>query len=223
MVKNKLTEKRRVNAHGFLLACEGIDGSGKSVLAQALYAALTADGYATLLTREPGATVVGKQIRQLLQTPAAPLFPRSQFLLYAADRADHFEREVIPALQEGTVVISDRMADSSVAYQGYGRGLSVPMLQQINTWAMNGRVPDLTIYLAVDYQTVQQRIQKRGEQPGPGGFDAELAEFFDKVLAGYREMYAGRSDVITIDARQSRDACFTQAYEAVTKVLATYE
>lgn len=225
MVTNKLAERCHRITNGFLLACEGIDGSGKSVLAQALYAALMADGYATLLTREPGATVAGKQIRKLLQAPAVPLFPRSQFLLYAADRADHFEREVIPALKEGTVVVSDRMADSSVAYQGYGQGLPVSILQQINTWAMNGRTPNLTIYLAVDYQTVQQRMGKRGEQQGggPGGFDTERAEFFERVLAGYRQLYAGRSDVITIDARQSQQECFQQAYDAIKKVLVAHE
>lgn len=209
---------------GFLLACEGIDGSGKSVLAHALYTALQADGFSALLTREPGATVVGKQIRHLLQFPEAPIGARAQFLLYAADRADHFEREVIPALQKGMVVISDRLADSSVVYQGYGRGLAVSMLKQINAWAMQDMKPNITLYLEVDYQTVQQRIGKRDEQPGgPGGFDTAQADFFDKVRAGYQELYAGRRDVVTIDARQSQQDCFLQAYTVVKRALKTYE
>ncbi len=212
---------KKIIKNGFLLACEGIDGSGKSVLAQSLHQALVADGFAALLTREPGATVLGKKIRHLLQYPETPLVPRTQFLLYAADRADHFEQEIIPALRDGMVVISDRMADSSVAYQGYGCGLAVSMLQQINSWAMQDVRPQLTIYLSIDYQTAQQRLAKRQEKPA--GFDTAHAEFFDKVLAGYRELYAKRSDVLIIDARQSQQACFEQAYAAVKRVLESHE
>src|SRR5690348_7272425 len=107
---------------GMLITIEGIDGAGKSSLIQHLIPLLTPLVPAIKATKEPGGSQLGVELRRLLQYPTTPIAPRAEYLLFAADRAQHFHDVVIPALKEGALVISDRMSDSSLAYQGYGRG-----------------------------------------------------------------------------------------------------
>src|SRR5438067_1616217 len=113
-----------MKTQGMLITIEGIDGSGKSTLAKNLYQHLIANDVDALLTREPGATPLGKALRTILQEKNVAVCDQAEYLLFAADRAQHFKDTIIPALAKGTVVISDRMADSSLVYQGYGRGLN---------------------------------------------------------------------------------------------------
>jgi dTMP kinase len=134
-----------MTARGRLLALEGIDGCGKSTQARALAELLGAR-----LTHEPGGTVLGASLRQLLLEPdAPPVTLRAEALLMAADRAEHVEKVIEPALAEGQWVVSDRFSGSTLAYQGYGRGLDVGELQRLIEWATGGLTPDISIVVDV--------------------------------------------------------------------------
>ena len=159
--------KKKTLYPGKLIALEGIDGSGKSTLSKQLDRTLHAHGIKTLLTKEPGATDIGKNIRMLITSEHTSLNQRAEFLLFAADRAQHFSEVVIPALHEGYVVISDRMADSSLAYQGFGGQLDCNMIEQVNQWAMQEISPDLVVYLRLSRQQAQERISQRQEKKTP--------------------------------------------------------
>src|ERR1700730_16197149 len=128
---------------GMLIVIEGIDGAGKSTLAKSLADILTTQGNTVLLTKEPGGSQLGKQLRTILQNQPIPITPIAEYLLFAADRAQHIEQVVKPALERGAIVISDRMGDSSLAYQGYGRGIDKNNIRTVNQWAMQGLTPDL--------------------------------------------------------------------------------
>lgn len=168
-----------------LIAIEGIDGSGKSTLARHLFNALS-QKYPVNLTKEPGDTFVGKQIRAIIaQTPTEPISPKTEFLLFAADRAEHFSKHIKPLIEKNYIVISDRCADSSLAYQGYGRGLSKDNIKLVNSWAMNGSSPDLTIFVKVPVKVALERIAQRNEDPSV--FEKE--DFLKKVAQGFNEIY----------------------------------
>lgn len=182
---------------GFLISIEGIDGSGKSSLARGLTLALEAKGYNVLLTREPGGTALGTGLRSILHAERGAVHPLAEFLLFAADRAQHFETVILPALREDTIVISDRMADSSLAYQGYGRGIDKEMICRVNEWAMQGRSPDLTFFIRVDPVTaINRTIQRKAVLTS---FEQEDATFWYKVCNGYEDIFKGRDNVVVID------------------------
>jgi dTMP kinase len=152
---------------GRLLALEGIDGSGKSTQARALSAALGA-----LLTHEPGATALGVALRRLLLAPdSPPMSLRAEALLMAADRAEHLAAVIEPALETGRWVVSDRFSGSTLAYQGYGRGLAVAELHGVVEWATSGRNADLSILVDVPVPVAQARLAEtapdRLERLGP--------------------------------------------------------
>lgn len=185
---------QNLSEHGYLLTLEGIDGSGKTTLARALYEKLTHDGVTTVLTKEPGATPFGKEIRAMVQNPQHARPALSEFFLFAADRVAHIDQVVKPALAAKSTVICDRMADSSIAYQGFGRNLSVAVIETINKIAMQGVKPDITFYLEIDYATAHQRIMQRNEALSQ--FDQEKESFFKRVIQGYEYVYAQRADVM---------------------------
>ena len=166
-----------MTARGRLLAFEGIDGCGKSIQAGAVAGVLGAR-----LTHEPGATPLGAALRHLLLAPdAPPVALRAEALLMAADRAEHIERIVAPALEEGTWVVSDRFSGSTLAYQGYGRGLDVEELRRVVQWATAGLVPDLSVLIDVPVEVAQARLASsapdRLERLGP--------EFAQRVRQGF--------------------------------------
>ena len=136
---------------GVFLAFEGGEGAGKSTQIKALAALLIGRGHDVVVTREPGATSVGQSIRRLVLDPASQgLSPRAEALLYAADRADHVDALISPALERGAVVITDRYVDSSLAYQGAGRRIDATQVEHVNNWATGGLMPDLTVLLDID-------------------------------------------------------------------------
>lgn len=187
---------------GKLIVFEGIDGAGKSTLAARVVSLLQEDSCQVLLTREPGGTPEGLTIRTWLGQGMAHKVSEAEYLLFAADRAFHVAQVVLPALQRGTVVLSDRMADSSYVYQVCGRGIDGAMVNAVNEWTMKGIVPDLTIYLAIDYTTAQQRLNKEFRPGELVHYDQERADFFRRVIRGYDSLYANRKDVIKLDATQ---------------------
>lgn len=193
----------RALKQGILIAVEGIDGSGKSTLAHALSAHLRQYNLPVILTKEPGASALGKELRTILQHQKDPLNPIAEYLLFAADRAEHFEKIIIPALTNNCIVISDRMGDSSIAYQGYGRGLDIAMIQNINSWAMQNIQPDVVIYLKLAPEIAQQRIRLRNQ--ALTSFEQEQAAFIERLAHGFDTLFAHRPNVITIDATLSID------------------
>lgn len=199
---------------GLLIAIEGIDGSGKSTLAHHLAHHLTQKNYPVLLTKEPGATPLGQHLRTLVQEKKIAIFPVAEFLLFAADRAQHFAEHIIPALQNKKIVISDRMADSSIVYQGYGRGLNKSLIENVNTWAMQGIKPDVTIYVKVPASVALQRILKRNI--ALTSFEKEKQEFIDRLILGFDDLYKNKETVITIDGTKSEEEVTVTALEALS-------
>jgi dTMP kinase len=202
---------------GFLIVVEGIDGSGKSSMARCLVEKLHELGTKALLTRQMGGTPLGQQLRDILHTKKEFVCDMAEFLLFAADRAQHLHEVVIPALSKGILVISDRMNDSSLAYQGYGRGLDKTMITTINQWAMQGVSPDLTIYLHLEPQLALARVYGRRE--ALTSFEQEATAFWQRVAEGYERMYVGRTDVISIDAALSPQEVCQKALQAVLRLI----
>ena len=165
---------------GLLVAFEGVDGSGKSTQARILAGAVGA-----VLTFEPGATRLGSALRHLLLDPGQPEPDvRAEALLIAADRAQHVAEVVRPALAEGRVVVTDRFSGSTLAYQGYGRGLPVGELRQLVGWATGGVEPDLTVVLDVPLEVARHRLER-----GPADRLERLdGRFFSSVRDGYLEL-----------------------------------
>lgn len=183
---------------GLLVGIEGVDGSGKTVLSQALALGLEQAGYDNLVfTKEPGGTKFGLQLREILQYRSDPLDPKAEYLLFASDRAQHFSELVIPSLQNGKIVISDRTGDSSIVYQGLGHGLDIEMIKQVNAWATCDHRPDLTLYLRVDAETASARVHKRAEDLTVFEREHQSA----KTIAGFDELYKDREDVLVLDGK----------------------
>lgn len=185
---------------GYLIALEGIDGSGKTTLARSLHETLNKEAITSVLTKEPGATEFGKEIRGMIQNPKHAVPPLAEFFLFAADRAAHIVQVVKPALAAGKVIICDRMADSSIAYQAYGRGINETDVRTVNAIALQGVLPNITFYLEIDYATAHERIMKRNEALSQ--FDQQKEDFFKRVQEGYDAVYAGRADVMRTAAVQ---------------------
>jgi len=180
------------------IALEGLEGCGKSTHAKRLGATLDA-----VITREPGGTDIGALLRAILSDPAnTDLHARTEALLMAADRAQHMAQVVQPALDAGTHVVSDRSIYSTLAYQGYGRGLDVEELRRISTWALNGRLPDVVIFIAVPTAVLNERLAKRDLDR----FEREGPEFFARIHDGFQELMKNDpTRWITIDGTLPKD------------------
>jgi len=206
-------------AMGKLIAFEGIDGSGKTTVAARLAALLQEDGCRVVLTREPGGEKVDPAIRNLLKNGLFHETPAAEFLLFAADRAAHMAQCIEPELARGAIIISDRMADSSYAYQAYGRGIDLEMVATINRWIMRDIKPDLTVYLIIDYATAQERIH--GRHNNHKIYDHERASFFRQVTKGYDTLYQNRSDVLRIDATLPLEKIVSMVHQRVCDLIGT--
>lgn len=199
---------------GILITIEGIDGSGKSTLAKNLSHCLTAKQLPTILTKEPGATPLGEKLRAIVEKHKVALQPKAEYLLFAADRAQHFTDVIIPHLKKNMLIISDRMADSSLAYQGYGRGLAIPMIQIINDWVMFNIQPDLVIYVKIPVTVAMERIKKRQTLTV---FEQEQLSFMQQVSDGFDRLYKDKKNVIIIDGIQPPQIITQQATQAIEK------
>ncbi|MEV6165174.1 dTMP kinase [Streptomyces sp. NPDC052052] len=203
-------------ATGFFLALEGGDGAGKSTQVEALAEWIRAKGHEVVVTREPGATPVGKRLRSiLLDVSSAGLSHRAEALLYAADRAEHVDSVVRPALERGAIVISDRYIDSSVAYQGAGRDLSPTEIARISRWATSGLVPHLTVLLDVDPRTARERFTE-----APDRLESEPAEFHARVRSGFLTLAAADpTRYLVVDADQDPEAITTVVRHRLDQLL----
>lgn len=203
-------------ATGFFIALEGGDGAGKSTQVQALAEWIRAKGHEVVVTREPGATPIGKRLRSiLLDVSSAGLSNRAEALLYAADRAEHVDSLVRPALERGAIVLSDRYIDSSVAYQGAGRDLSPTEIARISRWATDGLVPNLTVVLDVSPETARERFTE-----APDRLESEPPEFHARVRAGFLALAAADpSRYLVVDAGQEPEDVTTVVRHRLDRVL----
>jgi len=197
---------------GVFVCFEGGEGAGKSTQAQALATSLEERGFHTLLTFEPGDTAVGKEVRRIVLDPATgELSDRTEVLLYAADKAEHVDTVVLPALARGEVVITDRYVDSTLAYQGAGRTLAAEEVERVARWATHDLRPHLTVVLDVDPEHGFGRFAERDRIEG------ESVEFHRRVRAAFVAMAAADPDhYLVIDAGRS-------AAEIAAEVLARVE
>jgi dTMP kinase len=175
---------------GLLITLEGGEGSGKSTIMARLKADLESNGHDCLVTREPGGSTLGSEIRSLLLTTrsAHPIHPMAELMLFLADRAQHIQEVIRPALEEGKVVICDRYNDSTIAYQGFGRGLDIPTVQEICE-RVSGRVkPFVTLYLDVDPKTGLERAKQAAKEDSAAG---EMDRIESEELAFHRQLRKG--------------------------------
>ncbi|MCI2942245.1 dTMP kinase [Staphylococcus cohnii] len=195
---------------------EGPEGSGKTTVIQQVAEKLKYE-YNIILTREPGGVKTGEQIREVL-LEGEDMDDRTEALLFAASRREHLVGKVIPALNNGNVVLCDRYIDSSLAYQGYARGIGIEEVKSINEFAINGLYPDLTIYLDVSVEVGRERILKN--QRNQNRLDQEDVKFHEKVVEGYKKIIHNESErFIVINADQSIDKVVKTTYESIINYL----
>ncbi len=186
------TKRRRLTQGGFFIAFEGGEGVGKTTQIERLATELRARGVPVVSTHEPGATDTGGKVRQiLLHRGDAVLSPRAEALLFAADRADHVDTVIRPALEDGAVVLTDRYVDSSLAYQGAGRALAVEEIRQLSRWATNGLRPDLTVLLDLDPEIGLARVDTRG---AADRLERESLDFHQRVREAFLSLAENNPD-----------------------------
>lgn len=201
---------------GFFIVVEGGDGAGKTTQVEKLAEWIRSKGHEVVVTREPGATPVGQRLRTiLLDVSTGGLSHRAEALLYAADKAEHVETVVRPALERGAVVISDRYIDSAVAYQGAGRDLSATEVARISRWATDGLLPHLTVLLDVSPETARERFTE-----APDRLESEPSEFHQRVRSGFLALAAADpARYLVVDAGQDPESVTTAARHRLDQML----
>ncbi|GFH40892.1 dTMP kinase [Lactococcus insecticola] len=201
---------------GILISLEGPEGAGKTTILQEILPHLEKNGAQVLTTREPGGIRIAESIREIILAPEnTAIDGKTELLLFAAARRQHLNEKVLPALAAGKVVVIDRFIDSSVAYQGYARGIGVAETMAINDFATDGLLPDLTLYLDVATEIGLARVMTGDREINR--LDLEAAEMHRKVRAGYQKIAAENPDrVKTIDAGQSISEVAEAAMTAIT-------
>jgi len=201
---------------GLFITFEGPDGSGKTTVSTYVVQALSALGYDIVHTREPGGVDIAEQIRHVILDPKnVKMDVKTEVLLYAASRRQHLIEKILPALEAGKIVICDRFVDSSLAYQGVGRGVGFEEVYTVNRFAIDDHMPDLTIYLDLKAQAGLDRIAKRQFLDR---LDQEKITFHEKVVEGYQEVLKRfRHRIVVVDADQPIETVQKEAFEAVLK------
>jgi dTMP kinase len=200
------------------ITLEGIEGSGKSTQLRRLADYLRQRGKTVLTTREPGGCPIADAIRQILLHPAnTAMVPRAELLLYAAARAQHVAEVIRPALERGEVVLCDRFLDATMAYQGYGRGLDLPLIEELNRLATGGLLPDLTLLLDMPAEEGLRRARRRNDLSATeeGRFEAEALEFHRRVRSGYLELAGRQRRFRVIEASGAQDEVGRRIWDAV--------
>jgi len=209
---------------GTFITFEGIEGSGKSTQIALLANYLSARGIRNVLTREPGGTLIGDQVRKILLDPAnRSLDPTAELLLYAASRAQHLHEIILPALTNGMTVLCDRFSDATLAYQGYGRRLDIEMIRSLDRIVTTGMRPDLTILFDIEATMGIERARGRNNSLGleaEARFENEELVFHDRVRQGYLKLVVQEPDRIRIvDASGTSEAVQEQVRKIVDERL----
>lgn len=209
---------------GLFITLEGGEGSGKTTIAHFLCEKLQEQGYDVVLTREPGGVKISEQIRNIiLDVDNKEMDPRTEALLYAASRRQHLVEKIIPALEENKIVICDRFIDSSLAYQGYARGIGMFNIKQLNKFAIRKEdsielyVPDLSLYFDLEPEIGLQRVSQRNEKLNR--LDSEELEFHKRVREGYHRVSQLEDYVKVIDASKPLEEVEAMAYSKVLDLI----
>lgn len=201
---------------GLFITLEGGEGAGKSTLADALAKELSAKGFSVVKTREPGGSSLAEKIRQLLLHPGQMIAPQAELLLFLAARAQHVQEKIMPALEEGAIVLCDRYSDSTVAYQAFARGLPLEEVEALDKIARSPAVPDLTLFLDIDPEEAFKRISSRGRDR----MEKESLDFHKKVREGF--LFLAKRDktrIVHLDAEEPQAIVLAKALEAIEKIL----
>ena len=199
---------------GLFITFEGADGCGKTTQIRLLDEYLRAKGKTTILTREPGAKGLGVKLREILLNYEGEVSPNCESFLFLADRAQHVDCIIKPALKEGKIVLCDRHTDSTAAYQGYGRGINLEEIKKLNEIAVSGLKPDLTIVFDIDIETSLSRVGNEKDRMESAG-----VEFFNRVRNGYLEIAKQEPDrVKIINASDTIDNIHKKVVELVEKL-----
>jgi len=189
-------------SRGKFITLEGVDGAGKSSHVEWIAARLRARGQTLVVTREPGGTPLGESLRELLLRE--PMHLETETLLMFAARREHLAKVIVPALERGAWVLSDRFTDASFAYQGGGRGLGAQRISDLENWVQQGLQPDLTLFFDLPVELARQRLA--ASVAGPDRFEQEDAAFFNRVRAAYQERaQAFSARIKVIDSSKSID------------------
>lgn len=190
-------------AQGCLIVCDGNNGAGKSSVIRAIEDFLLERNHQVIVTREPGGTRIGEKIRNVVLDPETPeLCDTTELLLFAAARAQHLKEKIIPAIEAGKVVICDRFTPATVAFQHYGRGIPLSLVQSINSFALEGFSPDLNIILDVDPEIGMKRVASRGE--GLDRMEMQKLEFLTRAREGFlRQAEESPDTFVVVDASQA--------------------
>ena len=207
---------------GLFITFEGCEGSGKTTVSKYLYNRLKEEGYDVIYSREPGGVDIAEQIRSvILNVRNTAMDPRTEALLYAASRRQHLAEIVLPALKAGKIVLCDRFVDSSLVYQGYARGIGIDKVWELNQFAIDDCMPDLTLYYDVDVETGLSRVRSRGEM---NRLDSENVEFHRSVRKAYQmiaEKYPER--IVTIDSNRPLREVEEESYTLLKNRINRYE
>ena len=200
------------------ISFEGGEGSGKTTLIKALEKRFKEAGQSVLTTREPGGVPVAEKIRHiLLDKTKDHMDPMTEAILFAASRRQHLVEKVLPALEEGKIVLMDRYVDSSVVYQGYARGLGMERIAKLNEYATSGMMPSLTFYLDLDPEVGMKRIQTNKRDQNR--LDLESMDFHHKIRQGYQLLCEREERIHCIDADQSMEALLEEVWKVIQEKL----
>lgn len=205
---------------GLLVSLEGPDGAGKSSVLEALVPILEENGHQVVTTREPGGVPISEAIREvILDQKNTEMDGKTELLLYIASRRQHLIEKVLPALESGKLVIMDRFIDSSVAYQGFGRGLSVSDIEWLNRFATDGLKPDVTLYFDLDVEEGLARIA-RNKNREVNRLDLEGLDMHRRVRQGYLYAFENEPDrIVKIDASQTLESVVQDSLAVLNKRL----
>ncbi|AAU21676.1 dTMP kinase [Bacillus licheniformis] len=206
--------------NGLFITFEGPEGAGKTTILQAAADQLTKNGHSVLATREPGGIEISERIREVILNPShTAMDPKTEALLYAAARRQHLVEKVKPALEEGKIVLCDRFIDSSLAYQGYARGLGIDEVFSVNQFAIGSLMPNVTIYFDIDPEEGIKRIDLNDARE-KNRLDLEKLHFHQLVQKGYEEVmnrFPGRFRIV--DASQSVELVLKRVNNIIEEAL----
>ena len=209
--------------NGIIISFEGPDGAGKTTVLEQVLPVLQEKGYDIVTTREPGGVEIAERIRDvILDVNHVAMDSKTELLLYMAARRQHYVEKVLPALEAGKVVLIDRFIDSSIAYQGAGRGLDKDIITRLNDFATDGRKPDLTLYFDVESEIGLARIAKNAERE-VNRLDLEKLDMHKRVREGYLALTEQEKRIVTIDASRELADVVSEALHIILEQLAKNE
>ena len=210
-----------MNNKGLFITFEGVEGAGKTTLIQKLVQYFTEKKQDIFLTREPGGSELGKKLRAIILNAEEKIYPSAELFLFLADRAQHVEDCIKPALQAGKIVLCDRFIDSTIAYQGFGRGMDIKQLSLLNKLATNSLEPDLTLLLDLPPEIGLKRAKTRNIEQNltidEGRFEAEALQFHQKIRYGFLSLAKQEKRFFIINAEQDAEQVFHTVIQYIEK------